>query len=73
MIVKFKDVFVINFGFLKAENIKTIHPNVNDEDPYSSPSWKISRKNSIILDTQFLILNNKDQNPDTDDSSSYSN
>lgn len=60
MIVEFKDVFVIDFKFLKAENIKTIHPNVNDEDPYSSPSRKISRENSITLDIQFLILNNKD-------------
>lgn len=61
MVIEFEDEPMTNFVFLKAVEIESKNPNVQNEYCDSSPSWKISGENGVIFDIQPLIEDDEDK------------
>jgi hypothetical protein len=72
MVVKLKNESMTDFIFLKAEKVEAQHPNVEDENGDSSPRREISRENSIVLNVQIGVFDDKYQGSNDYDRSSNS-
>jgi hypothetical protein len=51
VIVKLKDKSMGDFVLLKHVSIETNNPDVENKNGNSSPSWKVSRKLGVFIQT----------------------
>jgi len=59
------------FVSLKTVNIETDNPNVKNIDSDTSPGWKISCEDWVILNAEALILHDKPHDSQHNDAGSY--